>query len=77
MPAIHIRDIPQEVLDALKRRAGANHRSLQMEIRHALFKLAEEAPGAAPLPWLELNLSPAPETDSTWSREEIYGDDAR
>lgn len=77
MPAIHIRDIPPEVLEALKRRARANNRSLQTELRHILLKLASESPPAEPLPPLILHLSNACDTGSSWGRDEIYGDDGR
>ncbi len=76
MASILIRGIPREVLEALKRRASANHRSLEMEVRQALVKLADEGPPADPPP-LAMNFSQAPRTDSTWSREEVYGDDGR
>lgn len=76
MPAIHIRDIPEDVLAALKRRAARNSRSLQMEIKHHLFLLAEEPPGIVPFRPLKLVLSDV-EGSSTWSRDEIYGDDGR
>lgn len=77
MPAIHIRDLPEEVVDALKRRAAANHRSLQGELRHLLIELSREAPPAAEVPPLKLNLSSSGVTETTWSREEIYRDDGR
>ena len=75
MPAIHIRDIPETVLAALKRRAANNSRSLQGEIRHQLLLLAQESIDANPhpLPGLELTMSKAPDGQN-WSRSEIYGD---
>lgn len=76
MKAVHVRDVPEEVLAALKRRAERNHRSLQMELRAILFAAAERAPPAAPLPTLNLRMSRV-RTKAGWSREEIYGDDAR
>ncbi len=76
MPAIHIRDITEETLEALKRRAAANDRSLQQELRHSLRKLAEDAPPADPLPLLKLEFSDA-EPQGRWRREEIYSDDGR
>jgi len=42
MPAVHIRDLPEEVVAALKRRAARYHRSLQMELKHVLTAVAEE-----------------------------------
>lgn len=76
MPAIHIRDIPEEVLEALKRRAAANDRSLQQELRHSLRQLARDAPPAEPLPPVSLELSDAA-SESRWSRQEMYNDDGR
>lgn len=77
MPAIHIRDIPVDVLAALKRRAASNHRSLQMELRLALLRLAEEAPPPPVREPLKLHLAQGVADASGWGREEIYGDDAR
>ena len=76
MPALHIRDIPEEVIEALKRRAAENDRSLQKELRHILISLVRESPPLEPLPPLKLNLSSA-RTDTDWSRDEIYQDDGR
>ncbi|MGH7897050.1 MAG: FitA-like ribbon-helix-helix domain-containing protein [Candidatus Binatia bacterium] len=42
MPAIHIREIDDAVVDALKKRASRNQRSLQGEVRHILEKAAAE-----------------------------------
>jgi hypothetical protein len=76
MPALHIRDIPEEVIEALKRRAAENDRSLQKELRHILISLVRDSPPLEPLPPLQLILSNArPDTD--WSRSEIYEDDGR
>ena len=74
MPAIHIRDIPEDVLDALKRRAAKNSRSLQMEIRHSLITLARETADIAPFPPIDLHMSELSSTEPSWSREEIYED---
>jgi plasmid stability protein len=78
MPAIQIRDVPAEVITALKRRAARNERSLEGELRFLLAAIAREEPSAVPLPPLQLKLAPAPSSaTATWSREEIYGDDGR
>lgn len=76
MPAIHIRNVPLEVLEALKRRAAINDRSLQQEMRHVLKQLAQQAPAAEPVQPIDLKFSDA-EPETTWRREEIYGDDGR
>jgi plasmid stability protein len=76
MPAVHVRDVPPEILAALKRRAQRHHRSLQGELRDLLSAVAQEERSAEPLPSLELKFTPASPT-SSWSREETYGDDGR
>jgi Antitoxin FitA-like, ribbon-helix-helix len=76
MPAVHIRDLPPDVLEALKRRARQNQRSLQGELRRILMKVAEADASLDPLPPLQLKLSQAAPR-SSWSREEIYGADGR
>ncbi len=76
MQAIHIRDVPDHVVAALKRRARANHRSLQGEVLATLEDAALRAPPPEPPAQLRLTLSTAPATGS-WSREAMYDDDGR
>jgi len=76
MPAVHVRNVPEEVLDALKRRAARHERSLQRELRHLLCTTAQEEPAGEPLRPIELNFSDALPT-SSWRRAEIYEDDGR
>lgn len=76
MPAVHIRDLPSEVIAALKRRAAQNERSLEGELRLLLTEIARQEPAPRPLPPLRLNLSPESPA-SSWRREEIYDDDGR
>ena len=76
MPAVHVRDVPEEVLEALKRRAARHERSLQRELRHLLCSIAKEEPSAEPVPPIALKLSDASPA-SSWRREEIYDDDGR
>jgi plasmid stability protein len=76
MRALHIRDLPEEVVEALKQRAARNHRSLQEELRYILISLAREEPTAGTLPPIRLKLSAATE-GGEWRREDIYGDDGR
>ena len=76
MPAIHIRDVPDEVLEALKIRARRRERSLQGELRHILSSVARSEPPRERLPPLNLKFSEA-SPHSTWSRGEIYSDDGR
>lgn len=76
MAAVHVRNVPEEVLDALKRRAARHERSLQKELRYLLCAIAEEEPSREPLPPIELRLADARPT-SSWQREETYEDDGR
>ncbi|MFL6196834.1 MAG: FitA-like ribbon-helix-helix domain-containing protein [Thermoanaerobaculia bacterium] len=69
MPAVQIRDVPAEVLTALKRRAARHERSLEGELRYILATLAREEPPAPPLPAAELKLSQA-SPSTAWSRED-------
>jgi len=74
--AVHVRDIPREVVDALKRRAARNHRSLQQELKRLLCSVAEEEVAKPRLPPLDLIMSSAP-PGPPWTREDMYGDDGR
>jgi len=76
MPAVQIRDVPSEVVAALKRRAARHERSLEGELRLILASIAREEPPSPPLPPLQLKLSQA-SPPTTWGRDEIYGDDER
>jgi plasmid stability protein len=77
MQAIHIRDVPDDVVAALKRRARANRRSLQGELLVTLEEAARRAPPEEPPPPLVLMVSEAPASTGTWSRDDLYDDDAR
>lgn len=76
MPAVHIPNVPDEVLNALKRRAARHERSLQKELRHILSSVAVEDRSSTPLTPISLNLAKSA-PNATWRREEIYGDDGR
>lgn len=76
MQALHVRNVPEHVVAALKRRADAHHRSLQGELLSLLEEAALRAPPAEPPPALRLVLSDAP-VAGTWSREELYDDEGR
>ncbi len=77
MAAIHVRDLPRGVIDALKRRAARNHRSLQQELRRILCAIAaEEENPKPPLAPIQLKMSRATNS-SSWERDEIYGEDGR
>jgi plasmid stability protein len=76
MPAIHIRDVPEEVLEALKQRARRHHRSLQGELLQLLKQAAVEDGDETVLPPLQLSIVEGPEQPD-WSREGIYDSDGR
>ena len=76
MKALHIRDVPESVIEALKRRAARHRRSAQQELRQILAGVAEREPPATPLPPIGLTMVPTDQR-STWGRDEIYGDDGR
>lgn len=51
MPALHIRDVPEETVSAIKRRAARRGHSVQQELREVLEKAASEpVTGARPRP---------------------------
>ena len=70
MRTLHVRNVPDDVVAALKRRAEANHRSLQGELIALLDAAARRSPPPTPPAPLRLHLSESP--GSSWSREEIY-----
>lgn len=77
MKSLHIRELPEETLFALKRRAERHHRSLQKEIRVLLQEAAHmQAPEESGPPELRLRTVSTCGT-ANWDREGIYGDDAR
>lgn len=76
MPALHIRDVPETTIAALKERAARHGRSMQQELRLLLLEAAEQPLPASEVPPLDLTLAHSGGS-STWSREEIYGDDGR
>ncbi len=76
MPGIHVRDLSDETMRALKRRALAHHRSVQGEVREILVEAARAAPpegGYPPIQLCHVDIG----VDRLWTREDIYGDDGR
>jgi plasmid stability protein len=49
MPALHIRNVPTDVLEALRRRAKRNGRSLNTEVLRLLAENAESEYEGAPI----------------------------
>lgn len=76
MKSMHIRQLEDSVVEALKRRARRHHRSLQKEVESLLIDAArmippEEAEGEDALAGL-ITVSTS-RSNSHWSRESIYG----
>jgi plasmid stability protein len=77
MPAIHIRDVPESTLAALRERAERHGRSMQQELRAILEAAAQEPPPPSDTPPpLEL-ITTKTSAAGTWSREETYGEEGR
>ncbi|MBO0832139.1 MAG: Arc family DNA-binding protein [Actinobacteria bacterium] len=77
MVAFNVRNVPGPVAAALRERANRHGRSLQQELLAILESAAAEpAPASDSLPPLQLTTVNRGGS-STWSREEIYGDDGR
>jgi antitoxin (DNA-binding transcriptional repressor) of toxin-antitoxin stability system len=70
-----IMDETEGLVRILRERAKRHGRSLQQELR-AILDTAENSPGPAPLLPIRL-VTVRTAGSSTWSREEIYGDQGR
>lgn len=76
MAAIHVRNVPESTLAALRERAAHHGRSMQQEVLEIL-----EAAAAVPVP----RQVPSPIQlvtahtggESTWRREDLYDDEGR
>lgn len=77
MSALHVRNVDDAVIDALKRRAANNHRSLEGELREVLQQAAfGELEKARRRRRLKL-ITVAVGRRSRFGRDEIYGDEER
>ena len=76
MKSVHVTQVHPETVDALKRLARSNHRSLQGELRAILERAARMAPPDTAGDELALVTGKTGYTGS-WSREQIYGADGR
>lgn len=76
MTALHVRNVPETVLVALRERAARHGQSMQQEIMQILEAAAlAPAPSEAPEP---IRLTSVRTTaSSAWDREEIYGEAGR
>ncbi|MGI8577395.1 MAG: FitA-like ribbon-helix-helix domain-containing protein [Nocardioidaceae bacterium] len=76
MTALHIRNLPESVVTALRERAARHGQSMQQEIRQILEAAAKASPPReVPEPVCLTKVRTA--VTSTWGREEIYGDAGR
>ncbi len=71
MAAIHVRDVPSEIVAALKERAGKNGRSMQKEVLDILIQAAADQPDPSPPDPIELRTTRSGGTGN-WSREAVY-----
>ncbi|MPY76898.1 MAG: Arc family DNA-binding protein [Actinophytocola sp.] len=74
MPAIHVRNVPESTLSALRERAERHGRSMQQEVLEILENAAAEpVPAQAPAP-IQL-VTTTTSVKATWRREDIYDDE--
>ena len=77
MAAIHVREVDDAIIDALKARAARNHRSLQGEIR-AILEAAVSASAPTPGAGRRLRIKTVSVGAAVqYSRDVIYGDEVR
>jgi plasmid stability protein len=76
MPALHIRDVPEETVAAIKRRAARHGHSVQQELREVLEKAAGE-PTIGSRPRALILTTVETGRESTFERADFYGDDER
>jgi len=74
--ALHVRDVPESVVTALRERAARHGQSMQQEIRQILAAAAQGSPPHEHSEPVRLTTVRTP-VSSTWDREEIYGDAGR
>lgn len=74
--AIHVRNVPEPVLAALRERAARHGQSMQQEIRQILQEAATSQPPDEAVEPIRLTTVSTAAT-SAWRREEIYGDAGR
>jgi len=78
MPALHVRNLDDAVVSALKARAAKNHRSLQGEVKSILESAVSHEPGGRVSGRRRLRLHTVRiGRPTSFSREVIYDDDGR
>jgi plasmid stability protein len=76
MPAIHVRNVPERTIAALRERAARHGRSMQQEVLEILQAAATEV-GRDELPAPIDLVTATTSGTTTWRREEIYGNEGR
>lgn len=76
MPAIHVRNVPESVVTALRERAERHGQSMQQEIRTILEAAAAASPAPQELEPIALNTVRTGRSDM-WRREDLYDDTDR
>ncbi len=76
MPALHVRDVPEETMTALKRRAARHGHSVQQEVRDLLASAAAETISGARPHRLRLRTVATGQT-AGFDRADFYDDDGR
>jgi plasmid stability protein len=76
MPALHIRDVPEETVAAIKRRAARHGHSVQQELRDVLEKVAAEPVSGGRPRRLSLTTVETGQVEA-FDRADFYDDDER
>lgn len=76
MPALHIRNVPEHLMAALREHAELHGHSTQQEVLKILEAAAAEPVTGRPPPPLRL-VTVKTSGASTWRRKEIYGAEGR
>lgn len=76
MQALHIRDVPDETVDSLRRRAARRGHSMQQELREVLRRAATEPAEDSPPRRVGLRTVATGRTEP-FDRDDFYGDDER
>lgn len=76
MQAVHIRDVPEETLEALRRRAARSGHSMQQELRAVLTRAANEPADDVPPRVLRLHTVTTGRSEA-FDRADFYDDDGR
>ena len=74
MPALHIRNIPEETVAVLKERAARHGRSLEAELRHILDQTAASSASDATGSILDRVVTVHSGRAAPFSRQDIYND---